>query len=174
VEDLRSPAAAGFSIGGEDPACLVALKEAPISPSVHVREGSAHADTVSLPPQVTRPLGTARLLSLALVILMGSLANSLVVVRRHVSAAAFSSAAGPAFHSQFELVSWSFITGSAFKLPCATAFELAAAFAGYVLPAGQPWDLPSPSEIDWGPRVEPVDLSNAAGWERIRAIFRQK
>ena len=90
-----------------------------------------------------------------------------------VSATSFSSAASAAFHSEFELVSWSVIAGSAIEIPCATAFELAVAFAGYVIPAGQPWSLPSSAEIDWGPPVVPVDLSDVAGWEHIKALTRQ-
>jgi hypothetical protein len=33
--------------------------------------------------------------------------------------------------------------------------------------------MPSTLKIDWGPRVEPIGMSNTAGWERIKALTRQ-
>ena len=110
-----------------------------------------------------------------IVTLAGDFGNNQVYLAPSLamSASTFSSAASAAFHSEFELVSWSVIAGSAIEIKCATAFELAVAFAGYVIPAGQPWSLPSSSEIDWGPPVIPVDLSDAAGWEHIKALTRQ-
>jgi hypothetical protein len=90
-----------------------------------------------------------------------------------LSARAFSDSVDSTFHKLFELVSWSVIAGSAIELPCATALELALAFAGHIMPAGHPWNLPSTSEIDRGPPIEPHDMSIAAGWERIKALTRQ-
>ena len=109
-----------------------------------------------------------------IVTLASDLGNSQVflVPALAVSVRAFSDSVGSSFHKLFEIVTWSAVAGSAIELPCALAFELASAFAGHIMPAGQPWNLPSSSEIDWGPRVEPIDMSNALGWERIKALTR--
>lgn len=90
-----------------------------------------------------------------------------------LSTDAFVASLGPDLVDAFDLVPWSAIAGSAVELPCAVVFELVSAFAGYTLPVGQPWNLPSTSEIDWGPRSDPVDLSNAVGWAGIVAVTRQ-
>jgi hypothetical protein len=90
-----------------------------------------------------------------------------------LSARAFSDSVDSTFHKLFEFVSWGVIAGSAIELPCATAFELALAFAGQITPAGHPWNLPSTSEIDWSPPIEPHDMSIAAGRGRIKALTRR-
>ena len=45
-----------------------------------------------------------------------------------------------------------------------TAFQFVSVFAGYTLPAIQSWELPSTSEIDWGPLwtcpTLPVELTS--------------
>jgi hypothetical protein len=78
-------------------------------------------------------------------------------------------------YTQFlQFFTWDQMLCTAIEMPCACAFQLFSSFAKLVSPSGQSWNLPSTSETDWGPSNlgEPVDLSDARGWELAVALTR--
>ena len=68
-------------------------------------------------------------------------------------------------------LSWEEVLGSIIQLPCACAFQVITSFAEQVIPAGHSWemDVDTPSDP---PEQEPVDLSEACGWEMAIAFTR--
>lgn len=90
--------------------------------------------------------------------------TSLAVLKRRL---------GTRAEQTMDFLTWEMFKGSGVELYVATALQLVCSFAEQLIPEGQAWELPSTSEVDWGPQSEPVDFSNAVGWEQIVALTRQ-
>ena len=70
-----------------------------------------------------------------------------------------------------EFLSWDQIVGSIIELPCACAFQVITSFAEQVIPHDHAWELDVDNPSD-PPEPEPIDLSDARGWELAFALTR--
>jgi hypothetical protein len=68
-------------------------------------------------------------------------------------------------------LSWDEILGSIIQLPCACAFQVITSFAEQVIPTGHSWEMDVDTPTD-PPEPEPIDLSEARGWEMAIAFTR--
>ena len=68
-------------------------------------------------------------------------------------------------------LSWDQVIGSIIQLPCACAFQVITSFAEQVIPPGHSWEMDVDTPTD-PPEPEPVDLSEARGWEMAIAFTR--
>jgi hypothetical protein len=80
-------------------------------------------------------------------------------------------AQGSANTFRMGFLSWDQVIGSIIQLPCACAFQVITSFAEQVIPPGNPWEMDVDTPTD-PPEPEPVDLSEARGWEMTIAFTR--
>jgi hypothetical protein len=68
-------------------------------------------------------------------------------------------------------LSWDQSIGTIIELPCACAFQVITSFAEQVIPHGHAWEMDVDTPTD-PPEPEPVDLSDARGWELAFSLTR--
>jgi hypothetical protein len=80
-------------------------------------------------------------------------------------------AEGSANTFRMGFLSWGKIIGKIIELHCACAFQVITSFAEQVIPQGHSWEMDVDRPMD-PPEPEPVDLSDARGWELAFSLTR--
>jgi hypothetical protein len=78
---------------------------------------------------------------------------------------------GPANTFRMGFLPWDQILGTVIEMPCACAFQVITSFAEQVIPYGHSWEMGDGGTMDI-PEPEPVDLSDARGWELAISLMR--
>jgi hypothetical protein len=78
---------------------------------------------------------------------------------------------GPANTFRIGFLSWDQILGTVIEMPYACAFQVIPSFAEQVIPYGHSWEMDVDGTMDI-PEPEPVDLSDARGWELAISLTR--